>query len=50
VSGLGKYIVTRLAVTVPMILVLLTFVFFLLRIMPGDPVLAMLGGRNISPN
>ncbi len=48
-SGLGKYIITRLAVTVPMILVLLTFVFFLLRIMPGDPVLAMLGGRNISP-
>jgi peptide/nickel transport system permease protein len=32
-----------------MILILLTFVFFILRIMPGDPVLAMLGGRNISP-
>jgi len=30
-----------------MILILLTFVFFILRIMPGDPVLAMLGGRNV---
>lgn len=48
-GGIGKYVVTRLAVTIPMILILLTFVFFILRVMPGDPVLAMLGGRNVSP-
>jgi len=32
-----------------MLFILLTFVFFILRVMPGDPVLAMLGGRNVSP-
>ncbi len=48
-GGVGKYIATRLAVTPPMILILLTFVFFALRVMPGDPVLAMLGGHNIPP-
>jgi len=31
-----------------MIFILLTVVFLLLRVMPGDPVLAMLGGRNVS--
>ncbi len=35
--------------TLPMLFILLTFVFFILRVMPGDPVLAMLGGRNVSP-
>ncbi len=46
-GGVGKYIVVRLAVAVPMILVLLTLVFIVLRVMPGDPVMAMLGGRNV---
>jgi ABC-type dipeptide/oligopeptide/nickel transport system permease component len=32
-----------------MLLILLTFVFLVLRVMPGDPVAAMLGGRNVSP-
>ena len=32
-----------------MLFILLTLVFLILRVMPGDPVLAMLGGRNISP-
>jgi peptide/nickel transport system permease protein len=40
-----KYIGTRLLLTIPMILVLLTLVFVVLRIMPGDPVSAMLGGH-----
>lgn len=31
-----------------MVFILLTVVFLLLRVMPGDPVLAMLGGRNVS--
>lgn len=47
-SGIGRYIVQRLLLTIPMLLILLTFVFIILRIMPGDPVMAMLGGRNIS--
>src|SRR6056297_1769012 len=48
-SGIARYIVQRLLLTIPMLLILLTFVFLILRVMPGDPVMAMLGGRNISP-
>lgn len=47
--GIGRYILTRLALTVPMVLVLLTLVFVVLRVIPGDPCLAMLGGRNVGP-
>jgi peptide/nickel transport system permease protein len=47
-GGIGRYILQRLLLTIPMLLILLTFVFIILRIMPGDPVMAMLGGRNIS--
>ena len=47
-GGVGRYIVQRLLLTIPMLLILLTFVFLILRVLPGDPVLAMLGGRNIS--
>ncbi|BAS27569.1 ABC transporter permease [Limnochorda pilosa] len=48
-SGLGRYAVSRLVVTVPMLLVLLTVVFLVLRVMPGDPAQAILGGRNVPP-
>jgi len=47
--GIGRYILTRLALTVPMLLILLTIVFAILRVIPGDPCLAMLGGRNVGP-
>ncbi|HUT87132.1 MAG TPA: ABC transporter permease [Candidatus Heimdallarchaeota archaeon] len=47
-SGVGRYILQRLLLTIPMLLILLTLVFLILRVMPGDPVLAMLGGRNVS--
>jgi len=43
-----RYILTRLALTVPMLLVLLTVVFVILRVLPGDPCLALLGGRNVT--
>ena len=39
---LRAYIVTRVLLTIPMLFVLITFVFFVVRIMPGDPVEAML--------
>lgn len=47
--GVGRYILARLALTVPMLLILLTIVFLILRVIPGDPCLAMLGGRNVGP-
>jgi len=48
VGGVGRYIIQRMLLTIPMVFILLTVVFLLLRVMPGDPVSAMLGGRNIS--
>src|SRR3990172_5936765 len=49
IVGVGRYILARLALTVPMLLILLTIVFLILRVIPGDPCLAMLGGRNVGP-
>src|SRR5680860_1394467 len=43
-GGLGKYIVVRFFLIFPTILILVTMVFFLMRI-TGDPVTAALGGR-----
>jgi peptide/nickel transport system permease protein len=42
-KNLLKYLVTRLLLTVPMLLILLTVVFLVLRVLPGDPISAMLG-------
>lgn len=44
-KGLLKYAVTRILLTIPMIFILLTVVFLVLRVMPGDPVSAMLGAH-----
>ena len=41
-SSLRTYIVGRLLLTIPMIWVLVTMVFLILRVMPGDPCLAIL--------
>nr|MBN1230185.1 ABC transporter permease [Anaerolineae bacterium] len=40
--GLRRYIVVRSLLTIPMVLILVTLVFFVLRVMPGDPALAIL--------
>jgi len=48
-GGITRYALQRLLLTIPMLLILLTLLFLILRVMPGDPVSAMLGGRNISP-
>jgi peptide/nickel transport system permease protein len=44
-KNLLKYAVTRLLLTIPMLFILLSLVFVILRVMPGDPVAAMLGGH-----
>ena len=43
--SLARYFVMRLVLVVPMLLILLTTTFLLLRVAPGDPVTATLGGR-----
>jgi peptide/nickel transport system permease protein len=44
-GSLSRYILVRLLLVIPMIWVLLTIVFFLLRVAPGDPVTAAVGGK-----
>jgi peptide/nickel transport system permease protein len=44
-KNLLRYAITRILLTIPMLLVLLTLVFIVLRVMPGDPVSAMLGAH-----
>lgn len=44
-GSLARYIAVRLLLVVPMIWVLLTIVFVLLRVAPGDPVSAAVGGK-----
>lgn len=44
-KGLIRYIITRIALTIPMVFILLTIVFVVLRVMPGDPVSALLGAH-----
>ncbi len=48
-KGLGYYIVIRALMIIPTILILYTIVFVLLRILPGNPILAVVGTRNIPP-
>jgi peptide/nickel transport system permease protein len=44
-TSLKGYLVTRLVLVIPMVLILLTFVFLLMRVAPGDPISASLGGH-----
>ncbi len=44
-TSLRTYAITRLALVVPMVFILLTFVFLLMRVAPGDPISASLGGH-----
>jgi peptide/nickel transport system permease protein len=44
-KGLLRYVITRILLTIPMVFILLTIVFVVLRVMPGDPVSALLGAH-----
>jgi peptide/nickel transport system permease protein len=44
-TSLRRYALTRLALVIPMVFILLTFVFLLMRVAPGDPITSALGGR-----
>jgi peptide/nickel transport system permease protein len=44
-TSLRQYLLTRLLLVIPMVFILLTLVFLLMRVAPGDPISAALGGR-----
>jgi peptide/nickel transport system permease protein len=44
-GSLPRYILQRVLLIIPMVWILLTMVFLLMRVAPGDPVSASLGGR-----
>src|ERR1043166_1126614 len=44
-TSLKSYLLTRLALVIPMVFILLTIVFLLMRVAPGNPVSASLGGH-----
>lgn len=44
-GSLRTYFVTRVLLALPMIFILLSIIFLVLRVMPGDPVLAMVGDK-----
>jgi peptide/nickel transport system permease protein len=44
-TGLRRYILTRIVLTLPMVFILGTLVFLILHILPGDPVSSALGPK-----
>lgn len=44
-ASFRNFLITRLLLTIPMVLILMTMVFFVMRILPGDPVRSQLGPR-----
>ena len=44
-TGLRRYILTRIGLTLPMVFILATLVFLIMRVLPGDPVSSALGPK-----
>ncbi|MFN2302937.1 MAG: ABC transporter permease, partial [Anaerolineales bacterium] len=44
-SSLRRFLITRLLLTIPMVLILVTMVFVIMRVLPGDPIRSQLGPR-----
>jgi peptide/nickel transport system permease protein len=44
-TGLRRFILTRITLTLPMVFILATLVFFIMRVLPGDPVTSALGPK-----
>src|SRR3954470_19391800 len=47
-GSLRGYVLVRIALMIPMVWILLTVVFLMMRVAPGDPISATLGGK-LSP-
>ncbi len=44
-SNFRNFLITRLLLTIPMVLILITLVFFIMRVLPGDPIRSQLGPK-----
>lgn len=44
-ASLRRFLITRLLLTIPMVLILVTMVFFIMRVLPGDPIRSQLGPK-----
>lgn len=44
-ASFRNFLITRLLLTIPMVLILATLVFFVMRVLPGDPINSTLGPR-----
>jgi peptide/nickel transport system permease protein len=44
-TGLRRFILTRVVLTLPMVFILATMVFIIMRVLPGDPVTSALGPK-----
>lgn len=44
-TGLRRFVITRIGLTLPMVFILATLVFFIMRVLPGDPVTSALGPK-----
>ncbi len=44
-TSLRRYALTRIALVIPMVFIVLTLVFLLMRVAPGDPISTALGGH-----
>ena len=44
-TGLRRFILTRIVLTLPMVFILASLVFFIMRVLPGDPVTSALGPK-----
>jgi len=44
-ASFRNFLITRLLLTIPMVLILITFVFFIMRVLPGDPIRSQHGPR-----
>lgn len=44
-ASLRNFLITRILLTIPMVLILITMVFIIMRILPGDPIRSQLGPK-----
>ena len=44
-TSLRRFLITRVLLTIPMVLILVTMIFFIMRVLPGDPIRSQLGPR-----